>query len=141
MHETEYKTNNCQLSIHIEHPADIAYSVIITKEFCEKLDFNKNEQSLIATAISELSTNIIRYAKSGSIFFKKIADNGKTGVRIIAEDNGPGIADTGIAITPEYSTGGSLGLGLSSVKEIMDSFEIQSVRGQGTKVTVTKWKM
>ena len=141
MRGTEYKTDNCRLSIHIEHPADIAYSVIITKEFCEKLDFNKNEQSLIATAVSELSTNIIRYAKSGSIFFNRIINNGKTGVMIIAEDNGPGIEDTGIALRPEYSTGGSLGLGLSSVKEIMDSFKIESVIGQGTKVTVTKWML
>ncbi len=141
MCELKYKKSESQLSIKIEHSADIAYSVIMTREFCEKLNFDRNEQSLIATAVSELTTNIVRYADSGHVFYHKITDGRRTGILIVVQDDGPGIDDISAAVAPEYSTGDSLGLGLSSVKEIMDSLEIESGTGRGTRITVTKWRI
>lgn len=106
----------------------------------EQRGFSSSEMTLIATAISELARNIIRYAKRGEISLQVVDGNPKEGITIVARDEGPGIADVERALEAGYSTSGSLGLGLPGVRRIMDEFEIKSVVGQGTIVTVTKWK-
>lgn len=106
----------------------------------ERQGFSSSELTLIATAISELARNIIRYAKKGEIRIQVVEGNPKAGIVVIARDAGPGIADVERALETGYSTSGSLGLGLPGVRRIMDEFQIVSEIGQGTTVTVTKWK-
>ncbi len=102
--------------------------------------FATAEATLIATAISELARNIVLYAKCGEIVLKIVENGTRHGIRIIARDEGPGIADLDRAMQLGYSTSGSLGLGLPGVKKLMDEFEIVSERGKGTRVTVLKWR-
>lgn len=102
--------------------------------------FSAVDSTLIATAISELARNIVTYAKTGEISVSAVAQNGKRGIMIVASDNGPGIVDTRQALRDGFSTSGSFGLGLPGVRRLMDEFEILSQLGQGTKVTVTKWR-
>lgn len=106
----------------------------------ERQGFSSSELTLIATAISELARNIIRYAKRGEISIQVLDGNPKAGIVVVARDAGPGIADVERALEAGYSTSGSLGLGLPGVRRIMDEFAIVSEIGQGTTVTVTKWK-
>lgn len=106
----------------------------------ERQGFSSSELTLIATAISELARNIIRYAKRGEISIQAVDGNPKAGIVVVARDTGPGIADVERALEAGYSTSGSLGLGLPGVRRIMDEFAIVSEIGQGTTVTVTKWK-
>ena len=106
----------------------------------ERQGFSSSDLTLIATAISELARNIIRYAKRGEISIQVVEGNPKVGIVVTACDAGPGIADVERALEAGYSTSGSLGLGLPGVRRIMDEFEIASGIGQGTTVTVTKWK-
>ena len=110
------------------------------RALAEQRGFASSELTLIATAISELARNIIRYAKRGEISIQIVESNPKEGIVIVAQDAGPGIADVERALEAGYSTSGSLGLGLPGVRRIMDEFEIVSEVGRGTTVTVTKWK-
>jgi serine/threonine-protein kinase RsbT len=103
--------------------------------------FSAVDSTLIATAISELARNIVSYAKCGEITVSALAQNGRCGIMIIASDEGPGIADTRQALRDGFSTSGSFGLGLPGVRRLMDEFEILSGPGQGTRVTVKKWRL
>jgi len=105
-----------------------------------KLGFQQSDLTLVATAISELARNIVRYARRGEIILRQAQDGGVPGIVIIARDEGPGIPDVNRAMEQGYSTSGGLGLGLPGVRRIMDKFEIVSEVGKGTVVTAVKWK-
>jgi serine/threonine-protein kinase RsbT len=105
-----------------------------------ELGFQQSDLTLVATAISELARNIVRYARRGEIILRLAEDGGVPGIVIIARDEGPGIPDVNRAMEQGYSTSGGLGLGLPGVRRIMDKFEIVSEVGKGTVVTVVKWK-
>jgi serine/threonine-protein kinase RsbT len=104
------------------------------------LGYTATDATLIATAISELARNIVSYAKRGEIVLASANNGTRQGIVVVARDEGPGIADVSRALAGGYSTAGGLGLGLSGVRRLMDSFEISSERGKGTVVTVTRWK-
>lgn len=106
----------------------------------EQLGFSTSEATLVATAISELARNIVSYARRGEIHVSLIHNGNKRGINIIARDEGPGIADVGLAMREGYSTSGGLGIGLPGVRRIMDEFDIASDVGRGTTITITKWK-
>lgn len=103
------------------------------------IGFSSVDQAYVATAISELSRNMLAYADGGEIRMR-IVDNGRArGVTIVASDAGPGIADLDTALADGFSTSGGLGLGLPGVRRLMDRFDIESDLGRGTTVSVTKW--
>lgn len=102
--------------------------------------FAFTELALIATAISELARNIVRYARSGEIAIRPITNSTRRGIQIVAQDQGPGIRDLEQALQVGFSTSGGLGLGLPGVRRLMDEFDIQSGLGQGTTVSITKWR-
>lgn len=106
----------------------------------EEMGFASSDATLVATAISELARNIVRYAGNGEILLGKVNGEGRLGLTIIARDSGPGIADVQLAARDGFSTSGGLGLGLPGVKHIMDEFKIDSQMGIGTTVTTIKWK-
>ncbi|MGL1892625.1 MAG: anti-sigma regulatory factor [Spirochaetaceae bacterium] len=120
---------------------DNVYQIILeTRIYAEKLGFSGVTAVLIATAVSELATNIIRYTKSGTINLSNSFKDKVSGIKIIAKDTGPGIRNVDIVMEDGYSTTkNSLGLGLSSVKRIMDDFSIESKVGIGTTIIVGKW--
>jgi serine/threonine-protein kinase RsbT len=94
----------------------------------------------VATAISELARNIVRYAVRGEIILRLVQNDGKKGIEVVANDDGPGIPDVGLAMQDGYSTSGGLGLGLPGTRRLMDDFEITSDFGKGTTVTVRRWR-
>ena len=103
--------------------------------------FDETNQVLIATAASELATNIVKYAKEGEVILKIIQRDRQLGIEIIARDDGPGIRDIEQVMQDNFSTSkGSLGLGLPSVQRIMDEFKIESQQGHGTIVSTLKWR-
>ncbi|MBW9157948.1 anti-sigma regulatory factor [Clostridium tagluense] len=119
------------------------YAIFITRQIAIKAGFQCTDETMIATAASELATNIIRYAKTGEITISIIRNikDGRQGVELFAYDKGPGIADINLAMQDQYSSlPHSLGLGLPSVKRIMDEFYIESILGKGTRVLARKWK-
>ena len=103
------------------------------------LGFSPADRVLVATAISELASNIVRYAKQGVIAVR-VAENPRAlGITVVAKDEGPGIEHPGLAVRDGYSTSGGLGLGLPGVRRLMDEFRLESAVDGGTTVTVTKW--
>jgi serine/threonine-protein kinase RsbT len=125
--------------VQIEDESDILEARQTARALAADLGFDLTSQTLIATAISELARNILKYARSGEILLRPAARNGARGITIIASDEGPGIADTALAMTDGFSTGKGLGLGLPGTKRLMDEFGLVSEVGQGTTVTATRW--
>jgi serine/threonine-protein kinase RsbT len=125
--------------VPIWHAADIVTARQKGRELAAKGGFSCTEQTLIATAISEVARNIVEYAERGEIALSPIVRDGRPGIVVIARDTGPGIPDLELAMRDGYSTGKSLGMGLSGAKRLMDEFALLSVLGEGTTVTMTKW--
>ena len=110
------------------------------RELAGGCGFPSTDLAVVATAISELARNIVRYAVRGEIILRRVDDNGKRGIEVVATDDGPGIPDLALAMQDGYSTSGGLGLGLPGTRRLMDEFEIISDFGKGTTVTVRRWK-
>jgi serine/threonine-protein kinase RsbT len=110
------------------------------KEYAVKVGLNLVNQTKIITAASELARNMLKYANGGTATIEVLSKGKENGIRLIFEDKGPGIADIKLAMKDGYSTGKSLGLGLPGTKRLVSEFNIESVVGRGTTVTVVKWK-
>lgn len=110
------------------------------RELAAELGFVSTDATLLATAISELARNILRYAKSGEILIWSVQSGDRVGISVVARDKGPGIANISLAMQDGFSTSGGLGLGLPGVKRLMDEFHLVSDANNGTTVTIKKWK-
>jgi serine/threonine-protein kinase RsbT len=124
----------------IRNEADVVAARQLGRRMADNLGFSRSDQALIATAISELTRNIVNYAGQGMVEICELLKGRRHGLRVIATDRGPGIADLALAMTDGYSTGKSLGLGLPGTRRMVDDFEISSAPGQGVTVTIVKWK-
>ena len=110
------------------------------RELATELGYVSTDSTLLATAISELARNIVRYAKYGEIVIAPVQSGERVGIRVVARDKGPGIANISLAMQDGFSTSGGLGLGLPGVKRLMDEFHLVSNANTGTTVTIKKWK-
>jgi serine/threonine-protein kinase RsbT len=102
--------------------------------------FSLVDQTKIVTAASELARNTILHGGGGHATVEVLTDGSRRGIRLVFEDQGPGIADLTLAMKDGYSTGGGLGLGLSGAKRLSNEFSVTSTPGQGTRVMITRWK-
>lgn len=103
-----------------------------------EIGFDKSEQSVIVTAISEICRNVIEHAQSGEVIIEG-GDPNNDRIVITVSDNGPGIKDLKSALKEGFSSGEGLGVGLPGAKRVMDEFHIESEVGKGTTVKMTKW--
>jgi serine/threonine-protein kinase RsbT len=126
--------------VPIESDADIVVARQKGREMGAEVGFEAGDLAMIATAISELARNIVTYADRGEIVVRKLVDGSRRGIVVISRDEGPGIPDISLAMRDGHSTSGGLGLGLPGVRRLMDDFEIESLSGRGTAVTIRKWK-
>lgn len=104
------------------------------------LGFSLIDQTKMVTAASELARNTLRYGGGGHAEMRTLSNGGRRGLAISFVDDGPGIVDIAKALTDGYTTGGGMGLGLSGARRLADEFELDSSPGNGTRVTITKWK-
>jgi serine/threonine-protein kinase RsbT len=129
-----------EVRVPIGRDADIVAARQRGREVAAQCGFSSTDLAVVATAISELARNIVRYAASGDIVLRLVNNSERRGIEVVAADDGPGIRDVTLAMQDGYSTSGSLGLGLPGVRRLMDEFDIASEPGKGTKVTVRKWR-
>jgi len=109
------------------------------RELAAKLGFTLVDQTKLVTAASELARNTIIYG-AGGMMQVEMLNGPRTGIRLTFEDQGPGIADLELALRDGFTTGSGLGLGLGGAKRLVNDFNIESRVGQGTKVTITRWR-
>ena len=106
----------------------------------EELRFSLVDQTRIITAASELARNTLQHGGGGSVAIEIVENGTRRGLRLTFKDQGPGIPDLELAMKDGYTTGGGLGLGLSGSKRLVNEFAILSKVGEGTEVSITKWK-
>ena len=128
-----------EVRVRIQTSADVVVARQEGRSIAARLGFSNSNLTIIATAISEVTRNIVEYAKEGEVRITLVENGTRRGVRIVAADRGPGIADISVVMRDGYSTGQGLGIGLPGSRRLMDDFEIESTVGKGTTVTMTKW--
>jgi serine/threonine-protein kinase RsbT len=130
-------------SIPIANDDDIVLARQYARQAAKELGFGMVDQARIATAVSELSRNLVRYAtdKRGLVVIRGASDSaGRTGIEIVVSDDGPGIADVDHVMQEGFSSGTGLGMGLPGTKRLMDEMEIDSALGRGTTITIRRWR-
>jgi serine/threonine-protein kinase RsbT len=110
------------------------------KEYAERIKMGLVNQTKLITASSEMVRNMLKYGNGGLTVVEIVSRGIDTGVRVTFKDQGPGIADISQAMQDGFSTGKSLGLGLPGTKRLVNEFDIKSVPGAGTTITIIKWK-
>jgi len=128
-----------EVRVSIQREADIVLARQAGRQLAAQLGFSMTDQTLIATAISEVARNIVVYAQQGEIVLVRAQDGTRIGIQVIAIDEGPGIDNKDLAMRDGYSTKNSLGLGLPGARRLMDDFALESEVGRGTTVTMKKW--
>ena len=131
--------NEREQRMRILSEADAILAALTAREMAARIGMNKGASSALATAVSELATNVIKYAGRGKMTLRALVRRDRAGLEAVVEDYGPGIADVERAMTDRASTGGTLGLGLPGTKRLVDEFELKSTPGKGTCVRVVKW--
>jgi serine/threonine-protein kinase RsbT len=104
------------------------------------LGFSLVDQTKLVTAASEIARNTVEHGGGGTVRMQIVIDGDRRGLRLVFEDQGPGIPDIALAMTDRYTTGNGLGLGLSGAKRLSHEFKISSNPGEGTSVTLGRWK-
>ncbi|WP_144513679.1 anti-sigma regulatory factor [Bacillus sp. FJAT-22090] len=130
---------NIKSSVDIITEWDIVAARQLGRNEAKDVGFGTVDQARITTAISELARNIYLYAGKGNIEIKQIAEGNLKGLLVIASDKGPGISDVRKAMEDGYTTSGGLGAGLPGVKRLMDDFKVETILGEGTTISATKW--
>jgi len=131
--------SDSQVHVRIQNSADVVAARQQGRALAAIAGFSHSNLTIIATAIAEVASNIVEYAKEGEVIITLVDDASKTGVEIVASDQGPGIADVSTVMRDGYSTGKGPGIGLHGAKRLMDEFAIVSATGTGTTVTMKKW--
>jgi serine/threonine-protein kinase RsbT len=120
--------------------ADIVASRQKVRLLTQQLKFSLVDQTKMITAASELSRNTVVHGGGGDMRWELLEDGIRRGLRLHFEDTGPGIPDTKLALTDGWTSGGGMGLGLPGSKRLVHDFELHTAPGQGTRVSITRWK-
>jgi serine/threonine-protein kinase RsbT len=105
-----------------------------------KLGFSLVDQTKIVTAASELARNTVDYGGGGTVRAQTLSEGQRVGLRLTFEDKGPGIENVDLVMKDGYTTGGGLGLGLGGARRLSNQFDIVSRPGEGTRVSITRWR-
>ena len=127
--------------VTIESDADVVTARQQARAMASELELSSTDQTLLATAISEVARNITAYAVRGEVLLGVIEDDGgRRGIRVIARDQGPGIENVELALQDGYTSGSGLGLGLPGARRLVHDFDIETAPGRGTTVTLVMWE-
>jgi serine/threonine-protein kinase RsbT len=124
----------------IEKEQDVVPFRNRVKEYAVRIGMSAVNQTKLITAASELVRNMLKYAGGGNTTIEVISEGRNSGIRLVFTDQGPGIPDIALAMKDGFSTGKSLGLGLPGTRRLVNEFEIKSSVGEGTTVSIIKWK-
>ena len=124
-------------------PVRIEQDVVLARQLARKLASDCGmrlvDLTKLVTAVSELARNTVVYGGGGDMDWEVLDRAGRTGLRLVFRDEGPGVADTKLALTDGWTSGNGLGLGLTGARRLVDEFELDTAPGEGTRVTITRW--
>jgi serine/threonine-protein kinase RsbT len=127
-------------TLNIQSSADIVLVRQAVRQLAVELRFSLVDQTKIVTAASELARNTLDYGGGGTVKLEVLPEGSRLGLRLTFEDTGPGIPDIDLALKDGFTTGNGLGMGLGGTKRLVNDFNIVSRVGEGTCITITKWK-
>jgi serine/threonine-protein kinase RsbT len=127
-------------SMPLRSEQDIVISRQMVRSLCQSLKFSLVDQTKMITAASELSRNALIHGGGGRMRWELLERNGRSGLQLHFEDEGPGIADVSLALTDGWTSGSGMGLGLPGSKRLVNDFDIESAPGRGTRVSIAKWR-
>ena len=127
-------------TMKIEKEQDVVPFRNRVKEYAVKIGMSLVNQTKLITAASELVRNMLKYAGGGNTVIEVISEGRNSGIRLTFQDKGPDIKDIALAMKDGYSSGKSLGIGLPGTKRLVNEFDIKSKSGEGTTVSIVKWK-
>jgi len=119
---------------------DVVYSRQTVRSWAVEMGFSLVDQTKLVTAASELARNTVVYGGGGTMLLEQVEEGIRRGLRLVFEDQGPGIPDIEQALRDGFTSGGGLGLGLGGARRLVNEFHIRSAPGEGTSITVVKWK-
>jgi serine/threonine-protein kinase RsbT len=123
----------------IQSSEDVVIARQKVREMAIKIGLNVVNQTKIVTAASELARNTLDYGGGGTLALEEMASGNKKGLKLVFEDQGPGIANVQLAMTDGYTTGKGLGLGLTGAKRLVSEFDLWTEVGKGTRITIIQW--
>ncbi|MBD1846173.1 anti-sigma regulatory factor [Cyanobacteria bacterium FACHB-63] len=127
-------------TVLIESSTDVILVRRAVRQSAIAIGFGLVDQTKIVTAASELARNTLDYGRGGLMKLETLETEGRRGLRLTFEDQGPGIPDIEMALKDGFTTGNGLGMGLGGAKRLANEFVIESEIGQGTRVTIVRWK-
>lgn len=127
-------------TINIQSSTDVVLVRQAVRQMAVEIGLGLVDQTKIVTAASELARNTLDYGGGGTAKLEMLQEGRRRGLRLIFEDQGPGIADIELALKDGFTTGSGLGMGLGGAKRLANEFEIQSAVGEGTRVIIVRWK-
>jgi serine/threonine-protein kinase RsbT len=130
-----------EVVVDIDADGDLVAARAEARALALRLGFSRTDATLIATAISEVSRNIIVHVGKGQLLMRPIYEDQRHGLIVIARDDGPGIRDVEAALAEGNAARGGLGLGLPGARRLMDEFKVECGPERGTTVTMTKWRI
>ena len=127
-------------TLPLKNEADIVHARQTVRTWANEQGFSLVNQTKIVTAASEIARNTVTYGRGGTVRLEMLTgERERRGLRLVFEDQGPGIENIDLALRDGYTTGGGLGLGLGGAKRLCNDFSIESSPGKGTRITLTKW--
>lgn len=126
--------------LDIRSSADVVAVRQAARALAELAGLSLVDQTKLVTAASELARNTLNYGGGGTVRLETVENGIRRGVRLTFEDAGPGIANIAEALKDGFTTGNGLGLGLGGARRLVNDFAIESAPGQGTRVTIVRWK-
>ncbi|MFL1514023.1 anti-sigma regulatory factor [Pseudomonas prosekii] len=124
-------------------PIQIEQDVVLARQTARKLaqecGMRLIDLTKMVTAVSELARNTMVYGGGGDMDWEILDESGRTGLRLVFRDEGPGIPDLKLAMTDGWTSGGGLGLGLTGARRLVEEFELETEPGKGTRITITRW--
>lgn len=127
-------------AMQIQQEQDVVPFRNRVREYAVKIGMSLVNQTKLITAASELVRNMLKYAGGGDVLIEVVSEGRDNGIRLTFDDKGPGIKDIALAMKDGYSTGKSLGIGLPGTKRLVSEFDIKSSVGEGTRISIIKWK-
>jgi serine/threonine-protein kinase RsbT len=129
-----------QEKLPILNSSDVVLARQKVRQWALEMKFTLVDQTKLVTAASELARNALEHGKGGHMVIEKVANSTKDGLKLVFEDQGPGIPDIETALRDGFTSGGGMGLGLGGSKRLVNDFQIESEPGKGTRITVVRWK-